>query len=229
MKQIKYLSLFLVVCILVGCGEKKIENRPLGPKVKIVNLTVYKECREGGFSFVPEYSFGTEDGRLGLTIAGNCGDQYQSEDRVVDIEKQLESLIWDSPEIEGVSLFIVNDAVEEFAITANRTLFGKAPGEKLNDHFYARTWVFNNYLVGFPAMDTMSAINYEDWYEIDELVGPDKAMVVGLELTLKEVPTEFWGYDYEEITFTISQRLVSGKEFSNTHTIRFTEPEEWQW
>lgn len=230
MKNLKYLSLFLVVCILVGCGEKKIENRPLGPKQKINEVVVFSECLEGMFSINTYKSCGTKDGRVLLTING-IGNYRDSENRNFEIEENLKRLIWDTPsEIESVFIHVVNDAVEEFAITANRTLFGKAPGEKLNDHFYARTWSYNNpCLLSFPEMDKISVIDGDKWTEIDELVGSDKAMVGWLELTLKEVPTEFWGFDYEEITFTISQRLVSGKEFSNTHTIRFTEPEEWQW
>lgn len=237
MKQIKYLSLFLVVCILVGCGDKNIENRwpwPGPPKISL--LAVMPECQrivlEQGESKIAEPS-----GEFMLYCSNLLEEDYTIENapREIVLEERLreeilkyiENTKYEDEYLGNISLILLNGAVEEFTITANKTVFGVAPGEKLNDHFLAITR--NDLNVSYPDLEVLSGgVNVRKFQEIENLVGPNLMMHNQIILKPKEVPTENWRRDNKEITFTISKRLVGGKELSASQTVVFLEAEDVQ-
>lgn len=53
----------------------------------------------------------------------------------------------------------------------DKRLFGKEPGEALNEHFYARSWV-NTALVGYPELEPVLGVDPSELQEIDNIFGP---------------------------------------------------------
>lgn len=54
----------------------------------------------------------------------------------------------------------------------DKRLFGKEPGEALNEHFYARSWV-NTALVGYPPeLEPVLGVDPSELKEIDNILGP---------------------------------------------------------
>lgn len=53
----------------------------------------------------------------------------------------------------------------------DKRLFGKEPGEALNEHFYACSWV-NTALVGYPELEPVLGVDPSELQEIDNIIGP---------------------------------------------------------
>lgn len=215
-KNLLIVVLFSV--LFVGCENGQEKPTPGGMREKIRHLAVYNGCQD--VCFVSGNSGVIDDGKFILCLYNHKGNTDLSKDRNYEVEELLAHNVQqhDIAEVYNVYVELINDAIEEFVVTADKMLFGKAPGEELNEHFYAN--LYNNYIVSHAESDiVLGSIDPLGWNEIDDVLGPQYMIPLAMRLMTKEVPSECAEYDYKEIVFTVSQRLASGKELTDSYTL----------
>lgn len=218
MKSTKFTLLSLVTAVLLlGC-EQGMHNGPVGPKLKISQLSIYEGCE--ALSFISGNSGVSDEGIFVLGLYNAKGSLNPSQNRDQEREKELTEVIYqyDDEDVYGFYAELIDDAVGEFILTADKTLFGQAPGQMLNNHFYA--YLSSNYLVSYPELGVVPEVgNTSEWHEIEDVLGPCYMMPLAMQLRSKDAPRECAEYGYKEVKFTITQRLASGKEFVATYTL----------
>lgn len=102
----------------------------------------------------------------------------------------------------------------------DKRLFGKEPGEALNEDFYARSWV-NTALVGYPELELVLGVDPSELQEIDNILGPHYRTVCHCAFVTKEAPVEYAECGYKDVTITIYERFVSGRECTQSWLVTF--------
>lgn len=218
MKALRFLLLTLIVVATVGCGDddwvdyyQPRDFIDVKAYCERLNLQASSQITPDTFRFQFVCVYDEE------ASAARERENERVENEIWEYIQTKKPQYYLRPQPQHV--YVIDDSVEEFKITADKTLFGIEAGGVLNSYInVAPTWY--NAVISYPTncIKTFRSVDDHLFMPIHEVIGPDYMLLYSMRFWSDPVPEYF---DYDSVTITVYMRLTSGIELTESELIPF--------